>query len=92
MQNVARIYGPHVLGTALVMDMGQKTHSLSEDGLRLTALTIDQTAKVLSAAAGRQVSERMIREALEAGAPSLPDGRINLIEFTAWLEKDLSNR
>ena len=91
-QNVAAISGPHVLERAIVMSPGKKNAGISEDGLRLTALTIDQTAKVLSAAAGRQVSERMIREALEAGAPSLPDGRINLIEFTAWLEKDLSNR
>ena len=74
------------------MSEGEKTAGISDDGIRLTALTVDQTAKILSAAAGRQVGEQMIQQALEAGAPSLPDGRINLIEFTAWLEKDLNSR
>ena len=74
------------------MSAGEKNSGISDGGLRLTALTVDQTAKILSAAGGRRISEQMIREAVEAGAPALPDGRINLIEFTAWLERDLSNR
>ena len=91
-QNVARIFGPHVLGGALVMNSGEKSAGISHDGLRLTALSIDQVAKILSAAGSRRITEQMIQEAIEAGAPTLTDGRINLIEFTAWLEKDLSNR
>ena len=74
------------------MSAGEKNAGISDDGLRLTALTVDQTAKILSAAGGKRISEQMIREAIEAGAPFLPDGRINLIEFTAWLEKDINNR
>jgi len=72
------------------MSQDQKSSGISDGGLRLTALTVDQTAKILSAAGARQITEQMIREAIDAGAPALPDGRINLIEFSAWLEKDLN--
>ena len=74
------------------MSEGEKNAGISDDGLRLTARTTDQTAKILSADGGKRITEQMIKEALEAGAPALPDGRINLIDFAAWLEKDLNNR
>ena len=73
------------------MYMAKKTAKKAAQGLRLTALTIPQAAKVLSAAAGRRVSEEMLREALEAGAPGLLGGRVNLIEFMAWLERELAS-
>ena len=92
MQNVGRIFGPHVLGRALVMPAGEKTAGSSDGGLRLTALSVEQMAQVLSAASGKQITEEMMREAIDAGAPSLHDGWINLIEFTAWLEKEMNNR
>jgi len=72
------------------MAEGQKTSAISDGGLRLTALTIDQMAKILSASGAREITEQMIQQAIESGAAALPDGRINLIEFAAWLEKDLS--
>ena len=84
-QNVAAISGPHVLKKALVMSRGKKNAGISDDGLRLTALSIDQTAKILSAAGGRQITEQMIRQDIDAGAPANPDGTVNLIHYTAWL-------
>ena len=74
------------------MSTGEKNAGISDGELRLTALSVEQTAKIFSAASGKLVSEEMISEAIKAGAPSLPDGRINLIEFAAWLEKELNNR
>ncbi len=74
------------------MSVAENIPGFPIEGLRLTALTIDQVAKILSAAGGRRISEEMVREALEAGAPALPGNRINLIEFAAWLEKDVSSR
>lgn len=55
------------------------------------AMTVDQAARLLSAA-GRPVTADMVRAALEAGAPVGTDGRINLIDLMAWLEKHLDNR
>ena len=88
MANVAKIFGTHVLKRALVMSGREKSAGISDDGLRLTALSIDQTANILSAASGRQITEQMIRQDMEAGAPANPDGTVNLIHYTAWLVRE----
>jgi len=53
------------------------------------ALTLEQAARVLSAAGGRKVTEAMVQAAIDAGAPALADGRVNLIELMAWMEREL---
>jgi len=50
-----------------------------------TALTVAQMAKVLSAAGGRRVTEAMVRADIDAGAPTNPDGTLNLVHYAAWL-------
>ena len=57
-------------------------------------MSVEQAARLLAAAGGRPVTVEMVRAAIDAGAPAGadPDGRgrrINLVEFMAWLEKDL---
>ena len=52
------------------------------------AMTVTQAAKVLSAVGGGRVTEEMIRRHVEAGAPVAADGRINLVHYAAWLNKD----
>ena len=54
------------------------------------ALTTADAARLLAAASGRQVTVDMVQAALDAGAPVLADGRLNLVELMAWLEKELS--
>ena len=88
MPNPARIFGTHVLKGALVMTDGQKSAVIPETGLRITALTIDQTAKILSSAGGRRITEEMIRSDIDAGAPTNADGTINLIRYTSWLVRE----
>ena len=63
---------------------------MSETTPSLTALTVAQTAKVLSAAGGRNISEEMVRADIDAGAPVNPDGTINLVHYTAWLAKEMA--
>ena len=72
------------------MSEGEKTAGISDGGLRLTALTIDQTAKILASAGGRRITEEMIRADIDAGAPTNPDGTVNLVHYTSWLVKELS--
>ena len=48
-------------------------------------LTVEQAARVLSAASSRQVGIELLRQDLEAGAPTNPDGTINLVNYAAWL-------
>ena len=73
------------------MAEGEKTAVIPETGLRITALTIDQTAKILSSAGGRRIPEEMIRADIDAGAPTNPDGTVNLIWYTAWIVKELAS-
>ena len=48
------------------------------------ALTVAQLARMLG------VPEETIRRHLAAGAPATADGRINLVHYAAWLNKDSS--
>ena len=72
------------------MSEGEKTAGISDGGLRLTALTPDQVAKVLSSAGARRITEEMIRADIDAGAPTNSDGTINLVHYTAWIVKEMS--
>ena len=53
------------------------------------ALTIEQAARLLSAAGSRAVTVEMVQAAVDAGAPVSPDGRLNLVDLMAWLERHL---
>jgi len=55
-----------------------------------TALTVAQTAKVLSAAGGRRVTEAMVKADIDAGAPVNADGTINLVHYAAWLAREVA--
>lgn len=51
------------------------------------ALTQADASKLLTAAVGQKVTQAMIEADIEAGAPTNPDGTINLVHYTAWLFK-----
>ena len=55
------------------------------------AMTVAQAAKVLSAVGNGPVTEDMIRRHIAAGAPATADGRINLVHYAAWLNKELAS-
>lgn len=52
-------------------------------------LTPEQAAKLLSAAAKVRVPVEHIVADLEAGAPTNPDGTINLVQYCAFLVKEM---
>ena len=54
------------------------------------ALTVAEAARALTAAGGRSVTPEMITADVAAGAPTNPDGTINLIAYAAWLVKEIS--
>jgi hypothetical protein len=58
---------------------------------RITALTTEQVAQVLATAGSRRITEDMVRADIAAGAPTNPDGTVNLIHYAAWLVKEMSN-
>lgn len=50
------------------------------------ALTVAELARLLG------VAEPKVREHVARGAPVGPDGRINLVLYTAWLNRQLKER
>ncbi len=56
------------------------------------SLTVEEAARLLSSAGGKRVTPEQIQADLASGAPTLPDGRINLVHYTAWLAKEVQSR
>ena len=56
------------------------------------ALRINEAAKLLTKAGGRIVSEKMLRDDIDAGAPTNQDGTLNLVHYAAWVVKQMSGR
>ncbi|RMF84295.1 MAG: hypothetical protein D6744_03305, partial [Planctomycetota bacterium] len=52
------------------------------------ALTTVDAARLLSAAGGQRVTVEMLEADIAAGAPTNPDGTINLVHYAAWLVKE----
>ena len=48
------------------------------------ALTVEQLARMLG------VPAQKVQEHVDAGAPAGPDGRINLVQYAAWLNRELA--
>jgi hypothetical protein len=61
------------------------------ESIKLTALSVPNLVKLLKRSGSRNISEEMVREDIANGAPSNPDGTVNLIFYTAWLIKEASD-
>ena len=56
------------------------------------SLSIEEIARLLSAAGGRKVSPEQVKADIEAGAPAGADGRMNLVHYAAWLVREVQAR
>jgi hypothetical protein len=56
------------------------------------SLSIDETARMLSAAGGKRITPAQIQADIDAGAPVASGGRINLVHYVAWLIKEVQSR
>ena len=63
---------------------GRPGPQLSPQALRLADLV-----RILSALGTRPVTVEMIQADIDAGAPTNPDGTINLVNFAAWLAQEM---
>ena len=63
---------------------------MAEDALNPNALTVPQVGRLLTRSGSAAVTEAMIRDDLAAGAPTNPDGTINLVHYAAWLVKEMA--
>ena len=61
----------------------------SNSPLALTAINVSDAAKILASAYGRQVTEEQVCEAAQRGDLVRADGTINLIQYAAFLAKEV---
>jgi hypothetical protein len=64
----------------------------SPESMNPNALSLEDAARLLTKVGGREISVEMLRSDVLAGAPTNPDGTINLVHYTAWNIKELGNR
>ncbi len=62
----------------------------NERKLSPTAIPVEELARIL-AALGGHITIEMIRADIAAGAPTNPDGTINLIQYGAWLARAVAD-
>lgn len=58
--------------------------------LNPAALGPDDLARLMSAASGVAIDADDVRADIDAGAPSNPDGTLNLVHYAAWLVRQLA--
>jgi len=63
----------------------------NQKSLKITALTAAEISQVLSSAANRRITEEQVREVAEHGELLKPDGTISLLEYTAFLVREMAH-
>jgi hypothetical protein len=65
------------------------TASPDSTALNPAALSLAATAQLLSRVSGSPITEAMLGEDVIAGAPTNADGTLNLVQYAAWLVKEM---
>jgi hypothetical protein len=55
-----------------------------------TALALSDTARLLAKVGAAAISEEMLQNDVQSGAPTNGDGTLNLVHYAAWLVKETS--
>lgn len=57
--------------------------------LNPAAMPLRDAARLLAKVGGPSITEAMLQADVDAGAPTNPDGTINLVHYAAWLVKEM---
>lgn len=57
--------------------------------LNPAAMSLRDAARLLAKVGGPSITEAMLKSDVETGAPTNPDGTINLVHYAAWLVKEM---
>ncbi len=60
--------------------------------LNPAAMPLRDAARLLAKVGGPSITEEMLRDDVEAGAPTNPDGTLNLVHYAAWLIREMGRR
>jgi hypothetical protein len=53
------------------------------------ALRLEDLARILTASGPKPVTVEMLQADIDSGAPVNPNGTVNLVNFAAWLVKEI---
>ena len=59
--------------------------------VKITAIPVADAAKALASAYGRRITEEQVRGVAERGGLIRPDDTINLLEYVAYLVREMAN-
>ena len=62
---------------------------MTRETAKITAISPKKMAEILRKSGSREVSDETIAADIEAGAPVAADGTINMIEYAAWLVREM---
>lgn len=62
--------------------------SPTQPAVNPASLSVEEMARLLSAAGGRKVTPEQVQADIDAGAPVGAGGKINLIHYAAWLTRE----
>ena len=63
---------------------------MTAESMKITALTPEQAAKILAAAYGQRITVDQVRAVVEAGELARADGTFSLIEYVAYLAREVT--
>ncbi|MBX7106488.1 MAG: hypothetical protein K1X57_20605 [Gemmataceae bacterium] len=63
---------------------------MAEEQVNPNALTVAQVARLLTRAGTSPVTSAMVEADVAAGAPTNPNGTINLVHYAAFLVKEMA--
>lgn len=66
------------------------SHDPGKTPLSPTAMSVRDTARLLTRVGGEPITEAMLQADIEAGAPANGDGTLNLIHYAAWLVREMA--
>ena len=64
----------------------------SPEAMNPNALSLEFAARLFTKAGGRVVTEEMLRDDIETGAPTNADGTLNLVHYAAWNVQQLAGQ
>jgi uncharacterized ferredoxin-like protein len=71
--------------------MSEHVEKTAVAGLNPSALALADAARLLSKVGGQAVTAEMLQADIAAGAPTNANGTLNLVHYTAWLVREMSN-
>ena len=67
------------------------TDDQTRQSISPAAMPLADAARLLSKVGGQPITEEMFQDDVAAGAPTNPDGTLNLLHYAAWLVKKESS-